>query len=272
MQKVMETKQQWMATSRIKVRAPFNSLFPIDGKTVDAVAEHMKARGYDQSQPIILWKELLDENKNQAIIVDGHTRLAAAKKIGLSPVYVARMSFADENVAVQHAIHNQRDRRNLTDADLIRCIEAVDKRSSWGGDRKSADTKIKSSSEPLISSAKATAETVGTSETKVKKARILIDHADEGTKQVVLDGKKSIHAAAKETQQKRKQQKVVGKRLSKKEKEQQARFDEAYEAFFKVVQSVGRWGEWEYVPREHVISCLNSLRFLVTDIWTTVKK
>ena len=195
MEKTMPSKCQWMAVNRIKVRPPFNSLFPVDKKTVDAVAEHMRANGYDQSQPIILWKEKLDEERNHAIIIDGHTRLAAAKKAGISPVYVARVSFPDEQTALEYAIHNQRDRRNLTDADLLRCIKAVDKRHSWGGDRKSKEAKIKSSSEPLISSAKATAETVGTSESKVKKARTILDHADRGTKQAVLDGKKSIHAS-----------------------------------------------------------------------------
>ena len=200
----MKSKCQWMATNRIKTRPPFNSLFPVDEKTVDAVAEHMRVNGYDQSQPIVLWKEKFAEGKHQAIIIDGHTRLLAAKKIGLSPVYVARVSFPSEEAALQYAVHNQRDRRNLNDADLIRCIEAVDKRASWGGDRKSEEAKIKSSSEPLFSSAKATAETVGTSETKVKKARTVLDHADDATKQAVRDGDKSIHRAYQETQEKRK--------------------------------------------------------------------
>ena len=35
------------------------------------------------------------------------------------------------------AIHNQRDRRNITDAELIQVIAIVDKRKQRGGDHKS---------------------------------------------------------------------------------------------------------------------------------------
>ena len=45
---------------------------------------------------------------------------------------------------------------------------------------------------------------VGTSATKVEKARTVLDHGPEDTKRAVLNGKKSIHAAAKEVQKKRK--------------------------------------------------------------------
>jgi hypothetical protein len=35
-------------------------------------------------------------------------------------------SFASEAEALAYAIHNQRDRRNLSDAELLRLIELVD--------------------------------------------------------------------------------------------------------------------------------------------------
>ncbi|MBN1843067.1 MAG: ParB N-terminal domain-containing protein [Deltaproteobacteria bacterium] len=209
MEKIMQSKCQWMAVNRIKTRVPFNNLFPVDDKTVEALAEHMEANGYDQSQPIVLWKEKLDEDRKQAIVVDGHTRLLAAKKIGLSPVYVARVSFGSQDAALQYAIHNQRDRRNLTDADLLRCIEAVDERKPKGQRTDLASSEAKSGK-----SAEQTAKIVGTSKTKVEKARTLLDYADEQTKQTVLDGEKSIHAAAKETQEKRKVQQSGESQLS----------------------------------------------------------
>jgi len=195
-----------MATNRIKTRPPFKNLFPVDEKIFNAVAEDMKVRGYDQSQPIIVWKEKLDASKNDALVIDGHTRLFAAKRIGLSPVYIARVSFPDEQEALQYAIHNQRDRRNMTDADILSCIEAVDHRRQRGGDHTTEEGKAKSASQPIASSAQETAKIVGTSEDKVKKARTVLDHADEKTKEEVFEGKKSIHKAAKETQEKQKKQ------------------------------------------------------------------
>jgi hypothetical protein len=48
-------------------------------------------------------------------------------------------SFPDEDSALEYAIHNQRNRRNLTDAELLRCIEVLDRRKERGGDRKSEE-------------------------------------------------------------------------------------------------------------------------------------
>jgi ParB family chromosome partitioning protein len=203
----MESKRQWMATNRPKTIKLFRNLFPGNDRLVETISNHMREHGYDQSQPIILWDRSKEEGRNALYVVDGHTRLVAAKQVGLSSVYVARMKFPDEEAALQYAIHNQRDRRNITDADILRCIEAVDKLKSRGGDRKSESAKSKTSSEAIdsgTSSAAQTAKIVGTSKTKVEKARAVMKRADEGTKNDVRAGKKTIHKAYKETQQKRK--------------------------------------------------------------------
>jgi len=266
MEKIMPGKCQWMAVNRIKTRLPFNSLFPVDDKTVEAVAEHMRINGYDQSQPIVLWKEKLDENKDQAIVVDGHTRLLAAKKISLSPVYVARVSFASAHAALKYAIHNQRDRRNLTDADLFRCIEVVDERKPRGGHRKSEAVKSKTSSEAIDSgkSAEQTALIVGTSKTKVEKARTLLDYADEQTKQTVLDGKQSIHAAAKETQGKRKGISVKPRtKPTPKDRIVSDAFKEAFEGLHREIKNAKAM-KWQTTSSEAALKYLEILYDTVT--------
>ena len=77
------------------------------------------------------------------MVVDGHTRLQAAMDLGLEEVPVHKKSFPDEDAALEYAIHNQRHRRNLTEAEILRCIEAVDKRRDRGGDRRSEEAKSK---------------------------------------------------------------------------------------------------------------------------------
>jgi len=199
----MESKRQWMATNRLKTRSPFKDLFPVEAKTLNNIGEHMKDHGYDESQPIVIWDRTGDEGKHAFIVIDGYTRLQAAKDVSLSPVYVARVKFPDEQTALDYAVHNQRDRRNMTDAELWRCIQYVDKRKEQGGDRRSED--FKSSGEPLKEkSADKTAKILGTSSTKVKKARTVIDHAGKETKQAVASGEMSINKAYEETQEKRK--------------------------------------------------------------------
>jgi ParB family chromosome partitioning protein len=198
-----------MATNRPKTIQLFRGLFPGNNGLTETIGNHMREHGYDESQPIIIWDRTKEEGRNQndLYVVDGHTRLVAAKQVGLDRVCVARVKFPDEEAALQYAIHNQRDRRNMTDADILRCIEAVDKLKPRGGDRKSSEAKSKTSGEVIDSgksSATATAKIVGTSKTKVEKVRTLKKHGDDETRNDVLAGKKSIHRAYQETQIKRK--------------------------------------------------------------------
>ena len=91
---------------------------------------------------------------------------------------VAWKSFASEDAAVAYAIHCQRDRRNLTGADILRWVGELDKRKSHGGDRRSEQAQeIKASSEVMKKSADRTAETIGTSRAKVEKARAILDRS-----------------------------------------------------------------------------------------------
>ena len=186
-----------MKIENLKMMIPFYGLFPIDQIVVSAIAKDIKKIGYDLSHPVVIWK-------GENIVIDGNTRVEAAKQAGLETIPVDEKEFKDQDEALEYAIHHQRDRRNLTDADLVLCIRAVDKRRERGGDRKSEKAKSKGASEPIDSSAKLTAEIVGTSETKIKKARAVMEHGDEETKKAVESGEKSIHQAYKETQKKRK--------------------------------------------------------------------
>jgi len=186
-----------MRPKAIKTKEPFKGLFPVEEHVLNAVIEDMKVNGYDSNFPVIIWK-------GRNICVDGHTRLAAAKIAGLNHVPISVKDFPGEDEALQYAIHCQRDRRDMTDRNILRCIEVVDRRKDRGGDHKSGDfQKSKSSSEP-IASAETTARIIGTSASKVKKVRTILDHADDETKAAVKTGEKSIHRAYVEIQGKRK--------------------------------------------------------------------
>ena len=100
----------------IKVRPSFQTLFKIDASTVSEIAENIKESGYDKSQPVHIWKE---EN----ILIDGHTRLAAAKSAGMFEIPVYEHSFPDERSALLYAYSLQLNRRNLSDADLVNAVQ-----------------------------------------------------------------------------------------------------------------------------------------------------
>jgi ParB family chromosome partitioning protein len=84
---------------------------------------------------------------------------------------------SEDTAAVEYAIHCQRDRRNLSDADLLRWIQEVDKRKAEGRPKKTAQPCAVSGP-----TSKQTAKVVGTSARKVEQARTIIDQADEDTK------------------------------------------------------------------------------------------
>ncbi|MBW1992655.1 MAG: DUF5131 family protein [Deltaproteobacteria bacterium] len=195
-----------MKASELKryLRPPFCELFPTSKAVIEAVKGAMAEWGYDQSQPIIIWDE------GQAII-DGHTRLRAAQEVGIEDIPVHYKSFATEEEALAYAIHLQRNRRNLTDAEIIRCIEALDKRRQRGGDHKSEEfKKSKPSNEGIetgkSASAKETAKLVGVSRVKVERARTVLEHGEEPVKKAVQAGELSIHRAYQLTQERRRVQ------------------------------------------------------------------
>jgi ParB family chromosome partitioning protein len=181
-----------MKISQIKTKAPFNELFPINPEVLSAVKAHIETHGYDESQPIVIWEE-------EAVVVDGHSRLQAAIDLGLEEVPVHMKSFQGEDAALEYAIHNQRHRRNLTEAEILRCIEAVDKRREAQRDEQGKYTV--GPSEPMGRSAAQTAKIVGTSESKVKRVRAVL--SDPEVAEEVRAGRVTINKGAQEVRAKK---------------------------------------------------------------------
>ena len=168
---------------------PFSGLFPIRETTVAAIADDMQKHGFDAAHPVIVWAE-------RNIVVDGHTRLQAAKRAGLTEVAAVFRKFDGEDEAVAFAIREQMDRRNMTDADYLSLVIALDKRRARGGDRRSAEAKFKASSQGNDSSAEATAKLIGASATRVENARAVIASGNQTLLDEVTAGKKSLNRAA----------------------------------------------------------------------------
>jgi hypothetical protein len=121
----------------LKMTPPFESLFPLDTETYkqtySMVYVNIDLMGLDKTQPIIVWK-----GKN--IVIDGHTRLRAALQKGIKEVWVIEKDFLNDDDAIQYAVHLQRDRRKLTDADIFQMVRVLDKRHPPGRPPKNAST------------------------------------------------------------------------------------------------------------------------------------
>ena len=122
----------WIPIGEVKTSEPFVSSFPIYTEILEGIKGRMKIEKFDPNQPLIIWKE-------EGILIDGHTRLKAAKAVGLTEVAISLRSFPSERLAFDYAILNNRDRRkNLKDGDFLRLVEIHDnRRKRRGGPEKS---------------------------------------------------------------------------------------------------------------------------------------
>jgi len=190
---VMEGRMtEWVACDDLTIEPQLSNLFEIRDTTLKAITANMRVSQFDESQPIVVW-----ETKEDLIVVDGHTRLRAARNCSLDFIAIYRHRFSGLDAALEYAISNQRDRRNWTDAELLRCIEAVDRRKRRGPVKKdsvSSDTKLGDSRDE-------TALIVGTSVGQINRARAVL--SDPAAKQAVLSGKQSLNQASREAAKKK---------------------------------------------------------------------
>jgi ParB family chromosome partitioning protein len=193
----MKNKHEEVNTDSLKIDNDFEGLYSRNEKLIETISKDMHENGYDEAMPIICLGSKEEDGQRSLTVIDGHTRLLAAKKAGLKKVLVSVMVFPDKDAALLHAIRYQRDRRNMSDADIYICTEVVDKLKRTG--RKSNAEKLASGEANLGKSAELSAEIVGTSRAKIERVRFIRSNADEQTKQDVREGKKTINRAYDET-------------------------------------------------------------------------
>lgn len=192
-----------MSPRELRVAPPFSDLFPIKQAQLDAITASMREGGYDLSRPINVWRETL-------LVVDGHTRRAAAIAAGIREVPVCFHDFTDEDAAMVYAIKAQVERRQLTDAEVYRVTVELDRRKPRGGDRKSEAARSICPREQIdCDSAVATASTIGASRAKVVAVRTIEDNAEKypDIKEAVLSGEKSIRMGAREISDRKRKEK-----------------------------------------------------------------
>jgi ParB family chromosome partitioning protein len=170
-----------VSTDRIRTADPFRSLFPVREDVLNRIIADMKQNGFDGAHPIIVW------GGHKQTVIDGHIRLIAAAKLGFRKIPVVLRNFSNEAEALEYAIDAQRNRRNLTDAEMMKCISALDKRNKTG--------RPKNKNVILGRSASATAQLLGTSRGKIEKLRAINEYAIKDIKDAVRSGNLTINKA-----------------------------------------------------------------------------
>jgi ParB-like chromosome segregation protein Spo0J len=158
--------------SAIKTDPTFSSIFKIDETILSEITESMKTKGYDMSQPVVSWKE-------KDVLLDGHTRLAAAKNAGITEIPVVYKSFKTEEDAKEYAFKRQAQRRNLTQAEIFAAASTIGL-YKYGKNKELAAS-------------------LNVSVTTVKRARTIATDADDDTIAAVKSGDMTINQAYEKT-------------------------------------------------------------------------
>jgi ParB-like chromosome segregation protein Spo0J len=162
--------------SDIVIDPEISKIFKVEEKILSEIERKIRESGYDKNQPIVLWKD-----KN--ILVDGRTRLTAAKRLGLEEIPATEKEFANRQDALLYTFERQAIRRNLTSAEILAAAQTIHGRKERDGKGRAAER---------------IAEKLGVSATTVYQARKIIKEAPKEELRAVQAGEKSIKAVYNE--------------------------------------------------------------------------
>jgi ParB family chromosome partitioning protein len=246
-------KTDFIPISELKVQNPFSAIFPIGNETLESISQDMKTNGFDETFPIIAW-----EGKN--IVVDGHTRFAAAKAVGLDAVPVMFKPFENEDDAVLYSFHIQRNRRNMSDDDILNCLALLD--TIHGSTDKDKKEKPRQNRQETNQSR---AKELGISPSKVDKARKVMEHGDERLRESISSGEKSIHKAFQEVQKARRESGEI-KGAATTGLGAAARYTQTLGKFLKELTRIKQTG-WQDVSREKALADVESVKELIENAY-----
>ena len=158
-----------MRISDIVIDPEISAIFSMQDKTLDEIRRKMEKFGYDNSQPVVIIK-------GENVLVDGHTRLAAARDAGLDEVPAVEMEFESRDEALLYTFERQVLRRNLTGPEILKAARMIPGKARSGeGDQ-----------------AEQMAKRLGISRATVYQARAIIQEGPEEIVQAVENGDMSI--------------------------------------------------------------------------------
>lgn len=246
----MELNTTFVNPDILNTRQPFEKLFPIQKETLAAISQDMEVNGFDPVFPLVVWKE---EN----VIVDGHTRFTAAKNMHLDQVPVVYKSFENEDDALLYSFHAQRNRRNMSDDDIVKCLALLDVIHK----KDEEDQKTTRKAENEIR-----AKELGISPQKVDKARKVMEYGSPDIQEQVQAGEKSINKAFNEVQAQRRESDESGEIRGKETNGLglSAKYTQSLGRFLKELTRIREHG-WQEVSQEKAVADIEAILDLIRD-------
>lgn len=109
---------KWVDINTLQFDEDFKAMFKQEEDKVERIVSSMITSGFDVSQPLII----LPDGR----IIDGNSRYLAATKAGIRFVPVIIKEFSSKDEALKYELHLQLDRRNLTDAEIIKAFQKLE--------------------------------------------------------------------------------------------------------------------------------------------------
>jgi len=167
-----------VSIEKIVVDPEFSKIFRISDVIKDKVRQKIERFGYSNEEPVVLWKEY-------GIIVDGHTRLEAAREAGLKEIPAVEKDFENKDEALLYTLERQSCRRNLSSAEILAAAEALSTAQTLPDDKKKNPN-------GQGRKAKAIGNRIGVSQSTVYQANAVLNEASEDDIKAIKNGEKTI--------------------------------------------------------------------------------
>jgi ParB family chromosome partitioning protein len=161
------------------------NIFPIGKDTLREITESMKQNGFDNTQPITAFNY-----HGKVTVIDGHTRLQAARNAGIKRMFVIVEEFDDLEDAKLYAYKRQRVRRNLTQAEIFKAAANLQLKDGRDGSGRSVDQASRA---------------LGVSSATITHAKTVNERASEDDKEAIQRGEKTINEVYKTVKRKKPQ-------------------------------------------------------------------
>ena len=152
-------------------------IFRIHDNTLESIVQSMRLNDYDKAEPVVLWK-------GRNVLVDGHTRVKAAIKVGITEIPVIEKEFNSLEDAIIYTFERQANRRNLEQSEIMSAAATL-------------RNKTKDSKDGSGRSAEILAKKLNVAPSTIYHARKIQAEAKEEDLKAIQDGKATINEVYK---------------------------------------------------------------------------
>ncbi len=172
----------WMPIEGIPVMEEFKNLFRIKPLNRERITESIRLNGFDEKFSVII---AVFPDGTQSLAA-GFTRKASAHDAGLTEIPAWTQEFPSVKAAIEWALHEQYDRRNLSDDEIYESVLRIDEYTKNGTHGFEGKSSVR------------TAEIAGISARKVEQIRTVDRQATEDQKEAIRSGDKSVNGIYQE--------------------------------------------------------------------------